>query len=151
MDEGGPLFMDVTWHLAGNPSGDSETSSTMIAHTAVSYLGIETILHMTCLGCQPETMTTYLDKAKSLGIRNIFALRGDAPSLETAQTLEEGTLRYGSDLVRHIKRHYPEDFTIGVAGYPGGHPEALSYEDDLVCFSCEVQTNLISKYYFFFF
>ena len=141
MDEGGPLFMDVTWHLAGNPSGDSETSSTMIAHTAVSYLGIETILHMTCLGCQPETMTTYLDKAKSLGIRNIFALRGDAPSLETAQTFEEGTLRYGSDLVRHIKRHYPEDFTIGVAGYPGGHPEALSYEDDLVCFSCEVQTN----------
>lgn len=85
-------------------------------------------------------MTTYLDKAKDLGIRNIFALRGDAPSLETAEAPHKGTMRYGSDLVRHIKRHYPEDFTICVAGYPGGHPEALSYEEDLVCW-CEEQLN----------
>jgi methylenetetrahydrofolate reductase (NADPH) len=39
MGMGSPLFVDVTWHPAGNPSGDSETSSTMIAHSAGTYLG----------------------------------------------------------------------------------------------------------------
>ena len=133
MGMGSPLFMDVTWHPAGNPSGDSETSSSMIAHSAVNYLGIETMLHMTCLGCKPETITSYLDKAKVLGVRNILALRGDSPNIQSGVAPEEGTFRYASDLVKHIKRSYPEDFTICVAGYPSGHPEAASYEDDLVC------------------
>ncbi len=46
---GHPLFVDITWHPAGNPMGESETSSTMIAHTALNYVGLETMLHMTCL------------------------------------------------------------------------------------------------------
>jgi methylenetetrahydrofolate reductase (NADPH) len=132
MGMGSPLFMDVTWHPAGNPSGDSETSSSMIAHSAVNYLGIETMLHMTCLGCKPETITTYLDKAKVLGVRNILALRGDSPNIQSGAESEDGSFRYATDLVRHIKSLYPEDFTICVAGYPSGHPEAASYEDDLV-------------------
>lgn len=133
MSMGSPLFIDVTWHPAGNPSGDSETSSTMIAHSAGTYLGIETMLHMTCLGCKPETITAYLNKAKDLGVRNILALRGDQPNFSSASGgLEEGAFRYATDLVRHIKTSYPGDFTICVAGYPSGHPEAPSYEDDLV-------------------
>ena len=35
MGEGGPLMVDITWHMAGNPAGESETSSTMIAHSCV--------------------------------------------------------------------------------------------------------------------
>ena len=35
MSFGHPLFVDITWHPAGNPEGDSETSSTMIAHTGI--------------------------------------------------------------------------------------------------------------------
>jgi len=54
-------------HPAGNPTGDSETSSTMIAHTTVTYLGVETMLHMTCLGSKQETIIQNLEKAKSLG------------------------------------------------------------------------------------
>ena len=132
MGMGNPLFVDVTWHPAGNPSGDSETSSSMIAHSAVNYLGIETLLHMTCLGCKPENATEYLNKAKDLGVRNILALRGDQPNFTTPNGLEEVTFKYACDLVRHVKSNYPDDFTICVAGYPSGHPEAQSYEDDLV-------------------
>ena len=36
MSFGHPLFIDITWHPAGNPDGDSETSSTMIAHTGIN-------------------------------------------------------------------------------------------------------------------
>ncbi|PNI39665.1 MTHFR isoform 13, partial [Pan troglodytes] len=34
MAAGGPLYIDVTWHPAGDPGSDKETSSMMIASTA---------------------------------------------------------------------------------------------------------------------
>lgn len=48
MTAGGPLFIDITWHLAGDPMGDKETSSMMVANAAVNYVGVETMLHITC-------------------------------------------------------------------------------------------------------
>ncbi len=40
MGSGGPLFIDITWHPAGDPGSDKETSSMMIASTAVNYCGL---------------------------------------------------------------------------------------------------------------
>lgn len=44
----------------------------MIAHSALNYVGLETMLHMTCVGSSQEDMIRYLEKAKKLGIRNIL-------------------------------------------------------------------------------
>lgn len=76
MGAGGPLFVDVTWHPAGDPGSDKETSSMVIASTAVNYCGLETILHMTCCHQSREEITGHLHKAKQLGLKNILALRG---------------------------------------------------------------------------
>ncbi|CDQ76670.1 unnamed protein product [Oncorhynchus mykiss] len=76
MGSGGPLFIDVTWHPAGDPGSDKETSSMMIASTAVNYCGLESILHLTCCNQTKEKITGYLSKAKRLGLKNIMALRG---------------------------------------------------------------------------
>lgn len=76
MGAGGPLFVDVTWHPAGDPGSDKETSSMVIASTAVNYCGLETILHMTCCHQSREEITGHLNKAKQLGLKNILALRG---------------------------------------------------------------------------
>ncbi|XP_078026480.1 methylenetetrahydrofolate reductase (NADPH) isoform X2 [Epinephelus lanceolatus] len=92
MGSGGPLFIDITWHPAGDPGSDKETSSMMIASTAVNYCGLESILHLTCCNQTNVKITGHLTKAKHLGLKNIMALRG---------------------------------------GYPTGHPEAESYEEDL--------------------
>ena len=132
MAEGKPLFVDITWHPAGNPAGDSETSSMMIAHSALNYIGIETMLHMTCVGSTADQIRGYLDKAKKLGIRNVLALRGDAPNEENQWQMQEDGLNYASDLVQLISDDFRDDFTVVVAGYPSGHPEAESYEDDLL-------------------
>ncbi|KAG8505582.1 Methylenetetrahydrofolate reductase, partial [Galemys pyrenaicus] len=76
MGAGGPLFIDVTWHPAGDPGSDKETSSMAIASTAVNYCGLETVLHMTCCRQSRDDITGYLHKAKRLGLKNILALRG---------------------------------------------------------------------------
>lgn len=76
MFSGGPLFCDVTWHPAGNPGGDKETSSMAIASAALNYCSLETMLHVTCANQTKDVITAHLEKAKSLGIKNILALRG---------------------------------------------------------------------------
>ncbi len=145
------MFCDVTWHPAGNPGGDTETSSMTIASAALNYCGLETMLHLTCCNLSKAEVTRHLDRARDLGIRNILALRGGKISiiLPVARSLGSSTIfdldppigedwnppadgfRYAVDLVRHIRQNYGNHFTICVAGYPKGHPDAVSYQDDL--------------------
>jgi len=132
MRSGNPLFIDITWHPAGNPAGDAETSSMMIAQSSVQYVGIESMLHMTCVGSSKEDISAYLDKARRLGLRNILALRGDLPNIDEEWEYDPEKFNYATDLVQHIRSTTGEYFTICVAGYPTGHPEAKSYEDDLL-------------------
>uniref|UniRef100_A0A3B4BGP2 Methylenetetrahydrofolate reductase (NADPH) n=1 Tax=Periophthalmus magnuspinnatus TaxID=409849 RepID=A0A3B4BGP2_9GOBI len=129
MGSGGPLFIDITWHPAGDPGSDKETSSIMIASTAVNYCGLESVLHLTCCNQSKANITAHLAKAKHLGLKNIMALRGD-PVGEDWEEEEEG-FNYAIDLVKLIRSEFDDYFDICVAGYPTGHPEADSYEDDL--------------------
>jgi methylenetetrahydrofolate reductase (NADPH) len=71
-----------------------------------------------------------LEQARTLGIRNILALRGDAPRSEEyrddAQSPEEDSnkdFQYAVDLVKYIKKKYGDYFCIGVAAYPEGHSD----------------------------
>ncbi|KFU95332.1 Methylenetetrahydrofolate reductase, partial [Chaetura pelagica] len=129
MGAGGPLFIDVTWHPAGDPGSDKETSSMIIANTAVNYCGLETILHMTCCDQTKDDITGHLQKAKRLGLKNIMALRGDPAGEEWEEEVDG--FNYAADLVKHIRSEFDDYFDICVAGYPTGHPEAESYEADL--------------------
>jgi methylenetetrahydrofolate reductase (NADPH) len=71
-----------------------------------------------------------LEEAKALGIRNILALRGDAPRSdeyrdETQPPQEDSNkeFTYAVDLVRYIRKQYGNYFCIGVAAYPEGHSD----------------------------
>ncbi|XP_066547591.1 methylenetetrahydrofolate reductase (NADPH) [Amia ocellicauda] len=130
MGAGGPLFIDVTWHPSGDPGSDKETSSMMIASTAVNYCGLESVLHLTCCNQTKDQITAHLNKAKHLGLKNIMALRGDPVGDEWEE--EEGGFSYATDLVKHVRCEFDDYFDICVAGYPTGHPEADSYEQDLI-------------------
>ncbi|XP_064610960.1 methylenetetrahydrofolate reductase (NADPH)-like [Liolophura sinensis] len=132
MAEGQPLFCDITWHPAGNPScTEKPTSSTCMAGTMLNYCGLETMLHMTCCGQSKDEIRACLKKAKQLGIKNILALRGDPPVGEEEWTPSENGLNYACDLVRLIREEYGDYFVIAVAGYPSGHPDCASYHEDL--------------------
>ena len=74
MNGGHPLFVDITWHPAGNPDGDSETSSSMIAQSAINYVGLETMLHMTCLDAPKSAVSNTLRKCKNSVSFNVYYL-----------------------------------------------------------------------------
>lgn len=67
---------------------------------------------------------------KEAGIRNILALRGDAPRGEEYWVASDPEFQHGSDLVRYIRRHHGDYFCVGIAGYPEGHCDSSDKQAD---------------------
>lgn len=72
-----------------------------------------------------------LQQAKDAGIENIVALRGDPPAGQEEWKASEGGFACALDLVKFIKAEFKDAFGISVAGYPEGHPNAISKVDDV--------------------
>merc|ERR1712137_1035307 len=71
-----------------------------------------------------------LDACKKVGIRNIVALRGDAPRGQETWTATEGGFACALDLVKYMRKNYGDYFSISVAGYPEGHPDNIETVSD---------------------
>merc|ERR1719201_2537032 len=84
-----------------------------------------------------KTLEICINALKEHGICNILALRGDPPGhLEAGAASQgfvqcEGGFAYATDLVKYIRQEYGDYFCIAVAGYPEGHLEATSFDDDM--------------------
>jgi methylenetetrahydrofolate reductase (NADPH) len=131
-----PLFVTVTWGAGGSTA----TKSLELAELCQRELGLTTCLHLTCTNMSKELVDKALEDARSLGIRNILALRGDPPRGEEygVRTKGDGGVEFewAIDLVRYIRKKYGDYFCIGVAAYPEGHadeadPAGQSLEHDL--------------------
>ncbi|GAM83945.1 hypothetical protein ANO11243_019350 [Dothideomycetidae sp. 11243] len=136
-----PLFVNVTWGAGGSTS---EKSLALVELTQ-RQLGLTTCLHLTCTNMSRRLIDETLEYAKTLGVRNILALRGDPPRSDEYRA-ENGNedekddsnkdFTWAVDLVRYIRKQYGDFFCIGVAGYPEGHadqshPEHQSVDFDL--------------------
>lgn len=123
-----PLFCDMTWGAGGS----SAQLTIDISANAQKLSGLEMLMHMTCTNMAENDVKSALEKAKSAGIQNILALRGD-PARGAASFNEcDRGFSHAVDLVRYIKEHHGDHFSIGVAGYPERHSES----PDTVRFVC---------------
>jgi len=140
-----PLFITVTWGAGGSTA----TKSLELAELCQRELGLTTCLHLTCTNMSKTLVDRALEDARSLGIRNILALRGDPPREEyKIEGGKEGDVdfEWAIDLVRYIRKQYGDYFCIGVAAYPEGHadesqPEGQSLEHDLPYLVDKVQAG----------
>ena len=73
---------------------------------------------------------TALKTAKSNGVRNIVALRGDPAAGQEEWKAADGGFTCALDLVVFMREKFGDDFGISVAGYPEGHPNAISEVED---------------------
>jgi methylenetetrahydrofolate reductase (NADPH) len=116
LKELGADFFSVTFGAGGG----TRDATLRISERIRSRYGIESVCHLTCTGSTRETIAGILDEAKSLGLQNILALRGDPPKGQTTFTPTEGGFSYALDLIRFAR---PWGFSIGAACYPEGHVE----------------------------
>jgi methylenetetrahydrofolate reductase (NADPH) len=120
-----PLFTDVTWG-AGGSTADLSLRIAQHAHDT----GHVANMHLTCTnlpGQDPKAaVRDALQAAMDGGIRNIVALRGDPPAGQDDWVAAEGGFSCALDLVVFIREEFGDTFGVSVAGYPEGHPNAIS-------------------------
>mmetsp|Transcript_3657 Transcript_3657/g.4809 ORF Transcript_3657/g.4809 Transcript_3657/m.4809 type:complete len:413 (-) Transcript_3657:59-1297(-) len=121
-----PLFTDMTWGAGGSTA---ELSLQLAIHAQKT--GHVSNMHLTCTnmtknGDPVAGVHDALQQAYDAGIRNIVALRGDPPAGENEWTAVEGGFSCALDLVKYIRSNYGTSFGVAVAGYPEGHPNAIT-------------------------
>ncbi|MEZ5095094.1 MAG: methylenetetrahydrofolate reductase [Nocardioides sp.] len=120
-----PTFVSVTYGAGGSTRDTTVALTGRIAReTSLRAMG-----HLTCVGHTRADLVRVLTSYADAGVHNILALRGDpkdGPSAPWVAT--EGGLTYARELVELA--HQTDDFTVGVAAFPEGHPAADSLERD---------------------
>ncbi len=122
-----PLFVDFTWG-AGGSTAELTLELTIEARRR---FGLLANMHLTCTNMPTEKVTEALKKAKEAGITNILALRGDPPLGQERWEPVEGGFSSALDLVAYIRKNYDTFFSVGVAGYPEGHPNRITQVEGL--------------------
>jgi len=117
-----PDFISITCGAGGKGNNTSKK----ILKTLKENFSVDIMPHFTCMCSSREFIDENLEFLKSLGTENILALRGDKP--------KDGEIAckdfcYASELVKYLKEK--TDFSIAAAGYPEGHIEAPSLEEDI--------------------
>ena len=121
-----PDFFSVTYGAGGS----TREKTVEIASKIRDDFEREALAHLTCVQATGSDILQELGKLKDAGIENILALRGDPLKGNDTFVKTEGGFEYASELVEFIKLN--GDFSIGVAGYPEVHPEALDMEHDII-------------------
>jgi methylenetetrahydrofolate reductase (NADPH) len=120
-----PDFISVTYGAGGG----TRDKTIEIASRVQNEFGSEALAHLTCVAATRDDIARIVEEMKKHNIENILALRGDPPKGEEKFVKPAGGFGFASELVSFIREL--NGFCIGVAGYPEGHPEASSFDDDL--------------------
>lgn len=120
-----PDFISVTYGAGGSTRDRTHQIVTRIQ----SELGVTGMAHLTCVGATSDEIGDVVGRLEAAGVRNVLALRGDAPEGTESFEATDGGFAYASDLIAFLSEHH--DVCIGGACYPEAHPEATSADADL--------------------
>lgn len=137
----GPAFVSCTYGAGGSTSKRTVEWCREIQE----QFSLAATAHFTCVGSTRDELVEWLQFAWTAGIRNIMALRGDAPAGQTEFRAVNGGLGHANELVTLIREQFPE-MGIGVAGYPEKHPEAKDLATDLRCLQQKVECGADAVY-----
>jgi methylenetetrahydrofolate reductase (NADPH) len=120
-----PSYVSVTYGAGGS----TRQKTVELVERIQREIGIRAMAHLTCVGHNADEIGTILDDLWNGGIRNVLALRGDPPAGQSWFVATEGGFEYADQLVKYVKSRH--DFSVGIAGYPEGHPQCLNRTRDL--------------------
>ena len=113
--QAGPDYCSVTYGAGGG----TRDKTLMIVDRIQREHNLTAMAHLTCVNATREQIGEVVAQIRSLGIKNILALRGDPPGGGSVFKKTEGGFEFAAELVRYIREL--DGFCIGVAGFPEGH------------------------------
>jgi methylenetetrahydrofolate reductase (NADPH) len=123
-----PSFATCTYGAGGS----TRARTLEVTLKIKEQFGLEAMAHFTCVGQTLQDIDGVLENFAKHGIENVLALRGDRPTNQPEPP--EGwfpDFKNAVDLLRHLRKQFGNTFSLGCAGYPEKHPEALDFETDL--------------------
>jgi methylenetetrahydrofolate reductase (NADPH) len=123
-----PSFVSVTYGAGGS----TREKTIDIVSRIRRDTGIEAMAHLTCAGSTQDELASVLQRLADAGVQNVLALRGDPPKGQSTFQAVEGGFAYASELVRFIRRHHGDQFSVGGAAYPEKHIECGNPAVDLM-------------------
>lgn len=131
-----PNFVSVTHGASGNSISQKPpieyTKETVLE--LKNSLGLNIMAHLTCISQTKDELINILGFYKENKIDNILALRGDIP-----KNGEKRGCAHASELIELITKRFDNEFCIGVAAYPEGHPESPNIEWEIKYFKQKVE------------
>jgi methylenetetrahydrofolate reductase (NADPH) len=113
-----PSSVSVTYGAGGT----TRTQTNELVLRIHRETGITVVPHQTCVGATTAEVQAILTEYQQAGIKNVLALRGDKPQNDANWHAPADGFEHAIDLVRFIRQQFPH-MSIGVAGFPEGHPE----------------------------
>ncbi|MAC18658.1 MAG: methylenetetrahydrofolate reductase [NAD(P)H] [Phycisphaerae bacterium] len=115
-----PSFVSVTYGAGGTTQERTHELVERLAHETP----LDPVPHLTCVGQSKVDIDRILERYVEAGVRSILALRGDPPIDGSPAPIGEFT--HAADLVNHLRNFADRnrwELSIGVAGFPEGHPD----------------------------
>lgn len=109
-----PDYCSVTYGAGGS----TRDKTLMIVDRIQKEHQLTAVAHLTCVSATKEEIKNLLEQIRSLGVKNVLALRGDPPGGGEFK-MTPGGFEFSSQLVKFIRDL--DGFSIGVAGFPEGH------------------------------
>jgi methylenetetrahydrofolate reductase (NADPH) len=110
-----PDYSSVTYGAGGS----TKEKTLDIVDSIQRQHGLPCMMHLTCINATEEQLRSVVEEARSRGIVNFLALRGDPPDPTQEWTKTEGGFEYSHQLVAFLRKL--DGFTIGTAAFPEGH------------------------------
>lgn len=118
-----PSFVSITYGAGGaTRERTHDLVIDMLTNTSIPPMA-----HLTTVAHSRHELEEILTRYRDAGVANIMALRGDMPA-DNPNPVRE--LAHATDLVALAREVGKDQFAIGVAAHPEGHPESQSLSTD---------------------
>jgi len=138
-----PDFVSSTFGAGGS----TYKGSYELVKKLISYDDIKVIAYFAAYGLGPDVIREFLDGYSDLGVETILCVRGDEPQEDPDFTPHPDCFQHTTELLPFVRERY--DFCTEVAGYPEGHKEAVSFEQDIQFLKQKVENGaeyIIAQY-----